>query len=530
MAINLKTPVVETREQRLGTIIRWDGKASELCEQSRSFCQSSGCSSASSLTEFESSFTQANMCSESITVSQATIIKNSVLIQHSPIGCAARQSFTSRNYRDLSVRRGWDVEDPRSMCTNLDESDMVFGGLGKLEQSIRDAYERHHPRVIFIATSCATGIIGDDVDSLATQMQEELHVTIVPLHCEGFKAKHWSTGWDVIEHGILRQLVNKQPAQKQEDLVNVIHLGGHDVFTPLLEKLGLRVNLVMGGTTLENLALLTEASATVTMCSALSYLATGLEQEYGVPEIRATIPYGMQATDTWLREVARVLNRSDRVEAVIESEHRRIAKDLDFLRNRLKGKKGFVAAGAAFAHGLIANLRELGVEIEGSYSYHHDPVYDGRDARQDVLAHVVKTYGDIKNYTVSNDQHFQEYAVLQRAQPDFVVTRHGTQVAFLAANLGIPVLQVFYSNDGFGYDGLLTIGRNILRILPVKRFCKSIQEHASFPYAQWWLQQNNPFALNGCNGPRDQSGCGSRCGSQSRDVPDSEWCELPHMA
>ncbi len=32
--INLDIPEVESREQRLGTIIAWDGKASELSEQS----------------------------------------------------------------------------------------------------------------------------------------------------------------------------------------------------------------------------------------------------------------------------------------------------------------------------------------------------------------------------------------------------------------------------------------------------------------------------------------------------------------
>jgi nitrogenase molybdenum-iron protein alpha chain len=30
MPFNLDTPVVESREQRLGTIIAWDGKASDL--------------------------------------------------------------------------------------------------------------------------------------------------------------------------------------------------------------------------------------------------------------------------------------------------------------------------------------------------------------------------------------------------------------------------------------------------------------------------------------------------------------------
>lgn len=45
MPINLKTSVVESREQRLGTIIAWDGKASDLSKES-AYARSEGCGSA----------------------------------------------------------------------------------------------------------------------------------------------------------------------------------------------------------------------------------------------------------------------------------------------------------------------------------------------------------------------------------------------------------------------------------------------------------------------------------------------------
>ena len=46
---------------------------------------------------------------------------------------------------------------------------------------------------------------------------------------------------------------------------------------------------------------------------------------------------------------------------------------LDELRELLKGKKGYVSTGSAYAHGLIGVLRELGVEVDGSLVFHHDP-------------------------------------------------------------------------------------------------------------------------------------------------------------
>ena len=112
---------------------------------------------------------------------------------------------------------------------------------------------------------------------------------------------------------------------------------------------------------------MSQALATVTMCFVLSYLATGLEQEYRVPEVKAPLPYGLEDTDGWLRDIARVTGREDKVEAVIAAERARIAPELDRLRKALAGKKGFVAAGAAFAHGLLAVLRELDVELDSAY-------------------------------------------------------------------------------------------------------------------------------------------------------------------
>jgi nitrogenase molybdenum-iron protein alpha chain len=495
MPLNLRAPQAETREQRLGTITQWNGTAAQLARDSTAThgCDKGRDQGGRRLCEASTPFAQASMCAEHIAVTNATIIQESVVVQHAPIGCAASQSFTCRYYRDLAARRGWELEDPKAICSNLSEQDMVFGGIGKLEVAIRDAWSRHRPKVIFVAVSCATGIIGDDVEGAARALEAELGVIIVTLHCEGFRSRHWSSGWDVIEHGILRRLVSRD-APRQDDLINVIHLGGPDVFSPLLAPLGLRVNLVMGGSTLERLAEMSAAIATVTMCFVLSYLATGLEQEYGVPEIKAPLPYGLDATDAWLREIARVTGREDRVEAVIASERARIAPELERLRRALAGKKGFVAAGAAFAHGLIADLRELGVEVDSAFSFHHDPTTDSGDPRQDSLTHLVETWGDIPHFTVSPDQHFQAHAALQRARPDFVICRHSGSIAALTARMGIPVLPIFYSNDGLGYEGLLTIGRAILRILPRRRFCQDVAAHSRFPYQDWWLAQTSPYA------------------------------------
>ncbi|MCI2041153.1 MAG: nitrogenase, partial [Clostridium luticellarii] len=394
MKFNLNTSVVKTREERLGTIIGWKtGKASELSRDSSYTCAGCRGNGGKRLCETIGPFTQGSGCSEQMVECQAGNIRDAVLIQHAPVGCGTGQACYNSIYRNGLAIRNLPVENIKIINTNIKETDMVFGALGKLEQSIEDAWNRHHPKAIFIATSCATGIIGEDVDSVASKMQKKLKIPVIPMYCEGFRSKHWSTGFDATQHGILRQLVRKKP-KKQEDLVNVINLWGSDVFTPMLAELGLRVNYVVDLATVEDLKQLSEAAATVGFCYTLSsYLAAGLEEEFGVPEIKAPQPYGIAGTDAWIRELARVTHREKRAEEYIEREHRRIAPRLEELRKLLKGKKGYVATGSAYSHGLIAVLKELGIEVDGSLVFHHDPVYDSNAPQKNSLKFLVDNYG-----------------------------------------------------------------------------------------------------------------------------------------
>jgi nitrogenase molybdenum-iron protein alpha chain len=497
MKINFDTPVVQSREQRLGTIIAWDGKASELSSQSefaRRSCASGCGEKGRRLCEMKGPFTQGSVCSEQMVECQAGHVRDAVLIQHSPIGCGAGQVIYNSIYRNGLAMRNLPVENLRLISTNLQEEDMVFGGVDKLEQSIRDAWERHQPKAIFIATSCATGIIGDDVDGSARKMEGELGIPVIPLHCEGFMSKHWSTGFDATQHGILRQIVRKNP-KKQEDLVNVINLWGTDVFTPMFNELGLRVNYVVDLATMEDLAQLSEAAATVGFCHTLSsYMAAGLEQEFGVPEIKAPQPYGFAGTDAWLRELARVTHREEQAETYIAREHTRVKPRLEELRKLLKGKKGFVSTGSAYAHGLIAVLRELGIEVEGSLVFHHDPIYDSQDPRQDTLSHLVDNYGDVPAFSVSNRQQYQFYGLLQRVKPDFIIIRHNG-LAPLASRLGIPAAPLGDEHHALGYQGMINLGETILEILAHKKFHEDLASHIKLPYKKWWLEQKDPFLL-----------------------------------
>ena len=425
---------------------------------------------------------------------QAGNVRDAVLIQHSPIGCGAGQVPYNSIYRNGLAMRHHKVENIRIINTNLIESDMVFGAAAKLKQSIDDAWERYQPKAIFIATSCATGIIGEDMESIAREKEAELKIPIIPIACEGFRSKHWSTGFDATQHGILRQLVKRNP-KKQEDLVNVINLWGSDVFTPMLANLNLRVNYVVDLASVDDLEQLSEAAATVGFCYTLSsYMAAALEQHFGVPEVKAPMPYGFAGTDAWLREIAKVTHREDLVEQFIEAEHKRVAPRIAELKQKLKGIKGYVATGSAYAHGLIQVLRELDVEVNGSLVFHHDPVYDSGDPREDSLGHLIENYGDVGSFNVSNRQQYQFYGLLKEVNPDFILIRHNG-LAPLASRMGIPAAPLGDEHIAIGYDGIVNLGESILDVLAHKKFHDDIKAHTKLPYKKWWLEQKDPYLL-----------------------------------
>lgn len=494
--INLAPTTVESREQRLGTIIGWDGRASRLVEESGYSARrcngkrGQGCE----LCEIKGPFTQGSVCSEQMVECQAGNVRDAVLIQHSPIGCAVSQTIYNSIYRNGLAIRGLPVENLRIVSTNLKEGDMVFGGVGKLAQTINDVWERYKPNTIFIGTACATGIIGDDIDSVAGEYSGKFGIPVVPLHCEGFRSKHWSTGFDTTQHGILRNIVRKNP-EKQEDLVNVINLWGSDVFTPMLKELNLRVNYVIDMATVEDLAQMSEAAVTVGFCNTLSsYLAQGLEQNFGVPELKAPQPYGFAGTDAWLRGLAKITHREELCEAYIKRERERVTPKVEALRKKLQGVKGYVATGSAYSHGLIAVLREFGIEVNGSLVFHHDPIYDSEDPIQDSLAFLVNNYGDVESFSVSNRQPHQLYALLRKSKPDFLLIRHNG-LAPLASRLGIPAAPLGDEHIAIGYEGIVNLGEAIVAILQRKKFHEDLAQHVKLPYTKWWLSQKDPYIL-----------------------------------
>lgn len=473
MSINLSQPAVELRESRLKTITGYEGDAAELL-------------SRNDIPNRERSFTQCGSCSADQVMNLLTQIQDAAVVEHGPAGCAGDIPMRNGVFRTGNKRMGYNVHNVKYLNTNLDEKDTIYGGGAKLEKAIREAKRRFNPKVIFVTTTCASAIIGDDVPGICNELEEEFGIPVIATLCEGFRTNIWATGFDSANHSILRKIV-KPARQKQPDLINVISFEHKFLYESVFRQLGLRTNHIVPLSTVEELERISEAAATVQYCETLgSYLAAGLEEHFGVLEIKAPAPFGIKASDELLREIGRIFHKEEEVEKVIISEKEKIAEDLERLRGRLTGKTAYIAAGGPLAYSIIALVKDLGMEVVGTSVWHHDQRYDNDDERLNFLRFGVETYGNFK-VGVCNKQAFEVTNAINKYKPDIAITRHLATV--WAAKLGVP--SIFAGNEPTEmlYDGLIRFGQSIDDAISNPAYIKNVAKHSKLPYTDWWLKQ-----------------------------------------
>ena len=486
--INIDEPSVLIREKRLGTINAYSGTAEVLVEKSHS----------KQLKDSKRRFSQCLGCNAGQALCQLSMIEDVAIVNHAPVGCAGDFCGFNFVYRIEQENRNLPERNGRYFSTNIQEKDTVFGAIKKLEETVEKAYERVHPKAIFITTSCASGIIGEDIEGAAHKLTEKLGIPVATCTCDGFRSKVWTTGFDAAYHTVLRNIV--KPPKKKGNYVNVVNFWGSHVFDEIVKRFGYETRYLMPFSTIEQLQECSEAAATIHICPSLStYMGAGLSQLYGVPEITVPPAYGVEGTDRWLRALGEVLGKPEVAEEIIAEGHRDIVPKIEELKERFKGKTAYVMAGAAHGQALIHLLRELGFEVQGASVFHHDPVYDSDHPEMDVLQHAVQTYGDVKNYQVCNKQSFELVNALYRIRPDLILARHGGMTLW-GAKLGIPTLLIGDEQFGIGYKGALNYARRIDEALDSIEFIKNYSEHASKPYTQWWLDQEPGYFQSGGSG------------------------------
>ena len=284
-------------------------------------------------------------------------IRGSVVLIHGPRGCAY-------HIRYLLGMRG-----PFSgviLTTQMDERDVIFGASEKLRNAILQVDKEYSPELIAVLTSCASSIIGEDVDSVIRSVKDDVKAKIIFVPAGGFEGDHID-GYKEALNVIVKELVS-EPERKLEDSVNLVGLYrfGPDVkdLLNLLSKLEVNVNGILTvNSSLDVLRKLSEASLNVIMCEASGFEAARLmEKLYNIPFVYSTLPIGIASTERFLLKVLEGLGKEPKLPDTVEKEKRLAVEQVGKIAEHLKGLRVAIISGSTRIAPLTEFVWELGME------------------------------------------------------------------------------------------------------------------------------------------------------------------------
>ena len=314
-------------------------------------------------------------------------LKDMIHIVHGPIGCSYYAWGTRRNKAK--------TEDPTEnflnycFSTDMQESDIVFGGEKKLMATIDDVMKIFHPRAITISATCPVGLIGDDIQSVARAAEAKYGIQVMAFNCEGYKGVSQSAGHHIANNILMDKVIGNTDVEKANRPFSINILGEYNIggdsweVERVLADIGYHVVSVMTGDgSYEELRLAHTAELNLVQCHrSINYIAEMLETKYGTPWLKVNF-IGVQSTIESLRNMALYFNDetiSHKTEEVIARELALIQPKIDQYRKLCEGKRAFCFVGGSRGHHYQGLFAELGIEtVLAGYEFAHRDDYEGR--------------------------------------------------------------------------------------------------------------------------------------------------------
>jgi nitrogenase molybdenum-iron protein alpha chain len=404
--------------------------------------------------------------------------------------------------KSMRASKGKPAEDFVWLHTNMTESDVVHGGIDKLRRAIYYAEKQYRPEVILIANGCVPGIIGDDIDSLATELNDRLTAKIVPVHCEGLKSRFVASGYDSAYHAVIRHLVEPiedyEPAFPDEErdalkrynisrTVNIFNVGSNSAtdeaeLSRLVAALGLIPRVLPLHSSLDDLGHISEAALNVSICATHDdYLLGHLKERYGIPYIIDTLPIGTRSVGRWLRAIAKEFDLEETAERVIAQEEAKLNEALEPIRKQLAGKSVYVGGGELriittadfFSH-------DLGMKLLGVKAHHADGFIT--DLLEDLLDPNLQIQ-------IGAGQPAEELALLLKLKPSLYVGHGGANG--WTTRLGIPSIPLYGQTLNYmGYSGAFELARKASKALKNTNFAKAVSANVGLPLSKEWFESD----------------------------------------
>jgi nitrogenase molybdenum-cofactor synthesis protein NifE len=427
-------------------------------------------------------------------------ITDAIHLVHGPIGCA---SCT------------WDIRGSRSsgddlyktgFSTNLQEKDIVFGGEGKLSDTILELNNLYHPAAIFVYSTCVVGLIGDDLKSVCRQAEDITKCRIIPVQSEGFRSFNKSLGHQLacdamLDHLIgtgdlknqerYKDLIEKEDLHTQRDhnpalektlnIVGEFNVAG-DLWgiKPLIDSMGVNIlSTITGDSCVEEIACAHYANLNIVQCQKSSnYLARQMEKKYGIPHLKVNF-FGIEDTSKSLRAIAHFFQDTSliaKTEEIIADETERVREEIAHFHQKLEGKRVAVYVGGNKAWSLIRAFEELGMKVIMTGTQNGLP---------EDYQRIMETVSE--GTLVVDDANSMELSrLLKKYQPDLIVS--GAKEKYMAHKMGIPFCE--FNHDRItsfaGFQGFINFARDVDRAVS-----SPVWDLTPLKYSGWGICDKN---------------------------------------
>jgi nitrogenase molybdenum-cofactor synthesis protein NifE len=292
-------------------------------------------------------------------------IADALHLVHGPIGCAV---YT------------WDIRGALSsgpelhrlsFSTDLQETDVIFGGEKKLTAALKELIERHSPKAAFVYSTCIVGIIGDDLEAVCRQVEKECGIPVIPVKSEGFKGNK-RAGYQAACDALFRLIGNGDTSDISKHSLNILgdfNLAGEIwMIREYYERMGIQVVAnITGDGRVADIERAHGAALNVVQCSGSTMqLANMMEEKYGTPSIRVSY-FGIEDMAEALYDIARFFKdpeMMERTKKIVEEEVKKLAVALEPYRKALGGKKAAIYVGGSFkAFSLVKAFRLIDMQV-----------------------------------------------------------------------------------------------------------------------------------------------------------------------
>lgn len=397
-----------------------------------------------------------------------------VILFHSPPGCSTGLRLLWGGAYSLKSIAGTQIESNCiTLCTNMNERDIIYGGNEKLRKAILDIRKRYAPEHLVVLSSCCPGIIGDDIQGVIEQIKMEHGMNIGWLDTSGFKSWYWPNGYDLAHQYIVEHLID-EPEKVCDDVVNIIPYGNASRADEiecgrLLEGMGLKPQfpLAVPHTSIDNIRVAAKAKANVMMCLTYGWnFCKMMSDRFDTQYSLESHPISSYYTKKWIRGIAKIFHKEREADILIKKEEEEIAREMDNLRTSLKGKKIAISAG----HDKAPSLYAMALELEMDVCYIGFITYD--DLVNDKIKEISAMHDkDVELYVFP--QTYEEVPLVKKYNPDVFIGPAG--VTPKNVMMQVPAVSTHFNDfigPYFGFRGMVNFGKEILNAIndPMPRY------------------------------------------------------------